>query len=232
MNFSKRVYDAELMDDFDCKGEVVDQTLHELEVINRLLGGDKVTLSGVEKLAERRPGLLHITDIGCGGGDMALKLIRRGRKRGYKWKVTGIDANPHIVAYARKHCQHEPYADFRTMDIFSYEFSTLSTDIVVATLFFHHFTEQQLIDIFTQLKSIARVGIVINDLHRHPLAYHSISVLTKLFSRSPMVRNDGPLSVRRAFRRKELESILKAAGITDYTLSWKWAFRWKLVIRC
>lgn len=218
------------MDDLSCQGEVVDQTLHELEVINRLLGGDRVTISGLSQLLKETPGAVHITDIGCGGGDMALKIIRFGRRLGRNWSVTGIDANLNIVAYAARHCKGEPNADFRTMDVFSYEFSKTSTDVIVATLFLHHFTDQQLVDLLAVMKKRARIGIVINDLHRHPLAYHSITLLTRLFSRSPMVKNDGPLSVRRAFKRKELQSILAKAGIVKYTLSWKWAFRWKLVI--
>ena len=55
--------------------------------------------------------------------------------------------------------------------------------------------------------------IIVNDLHRHQLAYLSIVVLTRLFSRSVMVRNDGPLSVRRAFRMDELAGIARRAGI-------------------
>jgi hypothetical protein len=101
---------------------------------------------------------------------------------------------------------------------------------VFATLFFHHFTTKQLIDIFTLLKEQAKLGIVINDLHRHWLAYYSIKFLTKLFSKSSMVKYDAPLSVLRGFRKKELIEILQKAGVENYSLKWKWAFRWQLVI--
>jgi hypothetical protein len=75
------------------------------------------------------------------------------------------------------------------------------------------------------------VGIVVNDLHRHWLAYHAIKILTRLFSKSAMVKYDAPLSVLRGFTRGELADILKKAGIVQYTLKWKWAFRWQIIIR-
>jgi hypothetical protein len=45
-----------------------------------------------------------------------------------------------------------------------------------------------------------------------------------------MVKYDAPLSVQRAFKRNELELILEKAGIMNYKLRWKWAFRWQLII--
>jgi hypothetical protein len=67
-------------------------------------------------------------------------------------------------------------------------------------------------------------------LHRHPVAYYSIKALTNLFSGSYLVKNDAPLSVLRAFRKKELQNLLLAAGIKNYSLRWKWAFRWQLIL--
>jgi hypothetical protein len=46
-----------------------------------------------------------------------------------------------------------------------------------------------------------------------------------------MVKYDAPLSVLRAFRKKELIGILQAAGITRYTLRWMWAFRWQIIVQ-
>jgi len=74
-------------------------------------------------------------------------------------------------------------------------------------------------------------GIFINDLHRHSLAYHSIHFLTKIFSDSYLVKNDAPLSVLRGFTKKDWELILQKAGFNSYSLKWKWAFRWLLIIK-
>jgi 2-polyprenyl-3-methyl-5-hydroxy-6-metoxy-1,4-benzoquinol methylase len=226
--FSQRSAGIEIMDDLNCEGEVVHQTLRELEFINRTLGGNAVTVDGVKKLvSESKETSIRVLDLGCGGGDM-LKLLRR-RIRG-KNTYIGIDANPHIVEYARLH-NSDPDISFETANIFSDEFKQKTCDVAIATLFFHHFSDEQLVLIFSQLKKQARLGIVINDLHRHPLAYYSIKLLTKLFSNSSMVKFDAPLSVLRGFSRKELQFILLLAGIDNYTLRWKWAFRWQIVIK-
>jgi 2-polyprenyl-3-methyl-5-hydroxy-6-metoxy-1,4-benzoquinol methylase len=226
-----RSAEVEIMDDLDCHGEVVDQTLRELEVINRLLGGDYVTIDGIDKLIGGSIAEFKIGDCGCGGGDLAMKIVKWGRKKGLRLKVEGIDANPHIVDFARKNCSILPEITFEVLDVFSPEFQRKKYDILTATLFVHHFDNDQLVKLFSSMKAQARVGVVINDIHRHQFSYHSIKWLTKFFSRSAMVRFDAPLSVRRAFKKEELVTILERAGITDYTLAWKWAFRWQLIIR-
>lgn len=230
-DFSQRSETAEIMDNLNCSGPIVDQTLAELEFINTWLGGNAVTLSGLNKVLKNCASpSLKIADLGCGGGDMLMLIKDRLAEKGRKATLTGIDANPNIVAYAKKNTASHDNINFKTLDVLSDEFRPESFDIVFATLFFHHFTRDQLIGLFTHLNSTTRCGIVINDLHRHPLAYYSIKFLTTTFSKSPMVVNDAPLSVHRGFTRTELEEILNAAGITSYSLKWKWAFRWQLII--
>jgi 2-polyprenyl-3-methyl-5-hydroxy-6-metoxy-1,4-benzoquinol methylase len=232
-DFSKRSDDVEIMDDLACAGEVVHQTLREIENINRLLGGNYVTVDGVKKVLRnaKEKRVLNVTDLGCGGGDL-LKLIRKwALKHGVKLTYTGVDANPNIVAYAQTHTSGEPPIEFKTVDILSEEFRQQNFDIVIGTLFFHHFSSDQLASFFRQLKNQTSTGIVINDLHRHWFAYYAIKWLTQLFSRSSMVKYDAPLSVMRAFQKKELQEIMRRAGIEHYTLRWMWAFRWQVVIR-
>jgi 2-polyprenyl-3-methyl-5-hydroxy-6-metoxy-1,4-benzoquinol methylase len=231
--FDHRSQQEELMDDLNSSGEVIEQTLRELDTINKWLGGDHVTLNGLEKLIEGMPEKdeIHILDIGCGGGDLLMKICRWARKRSINLRLTGIDANPNIIAYARNHTRDYPEISYQALNIFSEEFQKISCDIVTATLFTHHFTDEQLISLFKQLKHQAASGMVINDLHRHWFAYHSIKVLTSLFSQSEMVRNDAALSVLRSFHKEELNSILQDCGISDYSLEWFWAFRWQLLAR-
>jgi len=230
-DFSKRSEAVEIMDDLTCSGEVVNQTLRELEFINKWLGGNAVTLNGLNKILPTcNSSSLKITDLGCGGGDMLMLINRQLKKRNINSSLTGIDANPNIVAYAERNAASHPNIRFKVMDVFSNEFRQEISDLVFATLFFHHFTRRQLIELFSHLRTSARCGIIVNDLHRHPIAYYSIKFLTRIFSKSSMVRYDAPLSVHRGFKRAELEDILKASGITSYSLTWKWAFRWQLVI--
>lgn len=230
--FTYRSNEAELMDDLESSGDVIDQTLRELETINTWLGGNHVTISGLDKLlkkAENIPDELTIVDLGCGGGDMLKLIADWARKRRQKMKLIGVDANPNIVAFAESNTRQYPEITYMSINIFSEEFKALKFDIATSTLFTHHFTDTQLIELFTQLKAQASMGMVINDLHRHWFAYHSIKVLTAAFSKSVMVRNDAAVSVLRSFHRQEIEHILAKSGVSRYTLQWMWAFRWQIV---
>lgn len=238
-DFSIRSSQFEIMDDLQCGGAVIDQTLVELEFINKWLGGNAVTQNGLNfilskhKIIKSNKASLAVADLGCGGGDMLKLLASTFRQKKINAELTGIDANPNIILFAKKNAQAFSEIRYQTLDILSDEFKQQQRyDIIFATLFFHHFSSSQLVEIFSQLKKQATLGIVINDLHRHWLAYSSIKFLTKVFSRSSMVQHDAPLSVLRGFKKRELEEILSQAGIKNYSLRWKWAFRWQLIISC
>jgi 2-polyprenyl-3-methyl-5-hydroxy-6-metoxy-1,4-benzoquinol methylase len=231
--FSWRSEEPEIMDDLTCAGEAVNQTLREIDTINRWLGGNSITLEGVERLLLKRGNALEkltVADIGCGSGEI-LKLISLVLKqKKIPMVLTGFDANPNIIAYAEQHSKEFREITFVTENILQQTFRDKKFDIITATLFLHHFTTHQLIELLKALKHQSRLGLVINDLHRHPLAYYAIKFLTTLFSKSAMVKYDAPLSVLRGFTRKEWKEILCRAGINHYSLTWKWAFRWQLII--
>jgi len=232
INFSNRSSTIEIMDDLACDGEVVFQTLRELDVINQWLGGNAVTIEALKNSWKILPKekIITIVDLGCGSGEMLRIISKLAERENRKVKLIGFDANPHIVDYARNHSKGFSNISFDTTNVFSKDFEGQKFDFVLATLFMHHFNENELIDLFTTLKNQTRSAIIINDIHRHPLAYYSIKLLTQLFSRSAMVRFDAPLSVLRAFKKHELSEVMKKISMNDYQLKWKWAFRWQLII--
>jgi len=233
IRFDQRLDEKEIMDDLDFEGTAMDQALKELEVINKWLGGNQLTLHGIDRLTKSLPvdRRLKIVDLGCGGGDMLKLIATKARKRKQKWELVGIDANPYIIDYAKSNTKDHPEIHYQAWNIFSEQFRQQQYDIILCTLFTHHFTDEELVQLLSQMKSQARLGLVINDLHRHWLAYYSIKFLTRFFSKSYMVKNDGPVSVLRGFSRHNWRSILAKAGIKEYSLNWRWAFRWELVIR-
>jgi len=231
ISFKHRNQEKEMMDDFDCQGQVVEKTLGELKTINRLLGGNRVTIKGLKKLVKPTgPNHLRIGDLGCGGGDMLKLIAAWAEKKGINVELIGFDANPHILEYARKNCREFPQISFSQEDVLADSFKDQKLDILICTLFLHHFEDNEVVRFIKNIKDQVRIGIVINDLHRHWFAYYAILFLTFLFSRSKMVKHDGPLSVLKAFARIDLERILKESGIASFKLYWRWAFRWELVI--
>jgi len=232
IDFSKRSGDAEIMDDLEYAGEMMDRTLGELEVINRWLGGNNVTIDGISKLLKgsKRDRTVHVADLGCGRGDMLVMIDRWAKKQKLDVNLIGIDANQYVIDAARKRLNGFPHIQLHAINILSPAFQGKKFDIVIGTLFYHHFSDEQLISFFSRLKNQANIGFLINDIHRHSLAYYSIKLLTGLFSRSSMVKYDAPLSVLRAFSREELSNILYSAGIKNFAINWKWAFRWQVIV--
>jgi ubiquinone/menaquinone biosynthesis C-methylase UbiE len=230
--FSQRSEEKELMDDLECSGEMLTHTLNELKTINRWLGGNHVTTDGIRTFFDSHPQEEYtVADIGCGGGDIIRVMHDWASKQSSLVKFVGIDANPNIINLAKSRLKDLKNVTLSVQNVFSERFSEEKVDIGTCTLFTHHFTDSELVDLITALKVKSRIGLVINDLHRHPFAYYSIKYLTAIFSKSPMVQNDAPVSVLRAFSRNDWERILKAAGINEFELTWHWAFRWQVLIK-
>lgn len=229
--FAQRSTEKELMDDLNCSGEELNQTLRELKTINRWLGGNYVTTSGLAKIFKSYPQDSYtVADIGCGGGDMIRVMHNWAESQKKEVKFTGIDANRNIIDLAAVRLADLPKVTWKVQNVFEPEFSEEKVDISTCTLFTHHFTDSELVGLLKSLQAKSHLGIVINDLHRHWFAYSSIKLLTRLFSKSEMVRHDASLSVLRSFSRSDWERILAQAGIADFTISWNWAFRWQVNI--
>lgn len=228
MNLLHRSYEKELLDRDDIPFDAIEKNMQELDTINSWLGGHAITVNGLQQLLKGKQ-QISIAEIGCGGGDNLLALCRYCRSRQIGVKFTGIDINAHCISIARRRLPG-PDASFILADYRNVVFGNDKPDIIFSSLFCHHFTDDQLVSMLQWMQSNSNCGFFINDLQRHPFAYHSIRLLTKWFSRSWLVKNDAPLSVLRGFTRAEWEGILQQAGIKNYSIRWKWAFRWLLVI--
>lgn len=219
------------MDDLDCSGEVVTQTLKELDYINRKLGGNYISIKSLARLIPKNyKKQVSIMDLGCGGGDILREMADWGRKNNIALRLIGIDANPTIVDYAKQNCSDYPEIGFEVLNIWSDEFAKRKYDIYHSSLFTHHFTEKELVKLFDICYRNCSMGIIDNDLQRHWFAYYSIKWLTGFFSNSAMVQNDAAVSVKRGFHKSELSTILAKADIPSYSIDWRWAFRWQVVV--
>lgn len=216
------------MDNFALPPQEIDPVLRELEVINKLLGGFSVFYNAFSQIKLSNGD--SISDWGCGGGDSLKVLHKYFSKRQLKLNFIGIDATPAAIAFANRAHEAIGNIQFRKADVLEEEFKAGEFDVVISSLFTHHFDNDEWVNLIERMIFSAKKAVVINDLHRHWLAYHSIGVLTRLFSKSPMVQHDSKLSVLRSFRKKELEALLQRANVKNYRIKWMWAFRWQVII--
>lgn len=230
VNTKYRSEQEEIMDDLDYKGPMLHDALDKLAKINQWLGGNKVTLNGLKKVlknhSKKEP--ITIVDLGCGGGDILREVSKYGKQKGYELNLIGIDANPNTVNYARQLSQSYDNITFETMDIFSEPFRALEYDVVLTTLFLHHFKEKELVSFLKPVIEKAKLGIVVNDLHRHTLAYYLFKLLCTTI-RNKTIIEDGLTSVLRGFKRNELEDISEKINVA-YQIQWKWAFRFQWIL--
>ena len=235
MNFlvdtSNRSSKTEIMDDFTLEGVLLRDTLDKLEIINRLLGGNSVTISGLKKILKNQSKnkTITIVDLGCGNGDILRDVAQFGRKNNYSFKLTGIDANLAAIDYAKELSKDYSELNFKKIDIFSEDFKKETYDIVLCTLFLHHFKNEELIPFLKTITEKATIGIVVNDLHRHRLAYYLFKFIG-FFIKNEMVREDGLTSILRAFKKKDLENIAKELNV-HFSIQWKWAFRYLWILK-
>lgn len=227
-----RTQDPEIMDDFSLEGEELRDALDKIAGINRLLGGNKVTLGGIVQLLKKADKSLIITiaDIGCGNGDMLRMLADYAKKHDLEFRLIGIDANAFTINYAKTLSQHYSNIEYRCIDIFNSEFTDIKYDIVLCTLTLHHFTDHQIIRVLTIFNTNATLGTVVNDLHRSKLAYRLFQLICAVFSLNTMSKEDGLVSILRGFKKQELEVFSKQLNLKHYSIHWKWAFRYRWII--
>lgn len=226
--FKLRSDKKELLDAPDIPAEHLEQNLRELHRINSWLGGYSTSISGLKKVLDpKRPSL--VVDIGSGGGDTALYLHEWGRRRNFSLQIKGIDINPGCISYSEGRSATLPGVQFICDDYRNLHYHVAEADVLHASLFCHHLTNEEIIELLRFAKQ-SGIPLVINDLQRHPFAYYAIRILTKFFSRSHMVKNDAPLSVLRGFRKTEWVALLKSAGITRFTIRSRPMFRHEIVV--
>jgi 2-polyprenyl-3-methyl-5-hydroxy-6-metoxy-1,4-benzoquinol methylase len=232
VNTMHRSNDPEIMDDFAMEGEELKEALDKIAKINRLLGGNKVTLQGVKNLLQQKDKLQTITivDLGCGNGDMLRMLADYGKKQDLNVKLIGIDANSYTISHAERLSIDYHNISFCCQDVFDKSFEELDCDIILCTLFLHHFKEEEILKLLSQFYDMAKLGLVINDLQRNKLAYRLFQLVCFVFRLSTMTKLDGLISILRGFKKKEIIDFAAKINFRNYSLKWKWAFRYQWII--
>ncbi|MDB5231397.1 MAG: 3-demethylubiquinone-9 3-O-methyltransferase [Chitinophagaceae bacterium] len=226
MNLSVRSYQPELLDNDQIPFDDIKQNMHELNIINTQMGGHSISITGLKAFIDSSN--ISVCEIGCGGGDNLMVLKHWCDKKKVHLTSTGIDIKKECINVAES--RKIKNANWIVSDNRNVQFEK-KTEVIFSSLFCHHFTDDELVLQLKWMKDNSIKGFFINDLHRHPLAYFLIKIITSLFSSSYLVKNDAPLSVARGFKKKEWVHLLDKAGIRNYTIQWKWAFRYLIIFR-
>jgi 2-polyprenyl-3-methyl-5-hydroxy-6-metoxy-1,4-benzoquinol methylase len=180
---------------------------------NDWFGGVSTILRPLETWSRRwHPGEpVHVLDVGTGGADIPMALVRWARKKGISLRVTALELVPEIAAFAKEATRSYPEITVLDQNLWDLP-KELTFDYLTASLFLHHIPISLRVETLSALDRRARQGLVVSDLHRTPMSYWGVAISSWIWGDS-VVRHDGPLSVRRSFRVVELATLAQQAGV-------------------
>jgi len=231
VDLARRSGERELLDVEQADPDAIEACLRDLEWINRWTGAYRVTLRWLDQLcrATRPARPLTVVDVGCGRGDMLRRIWAWARERGVELRLIGVDLNPHATAAAAAATPDEAPIRYVTTDVFAMP-RDQACDVVLSALFAHHLDDARLVRFLRWMEERARLGWLINDLHRHPLPYIVARRGAPLLRMHAWVRHDAPLSVARSFDRRDWSRLLAAADLAPpaTTIRWRLPFRFAI----
>jgi ubiquinone/menaquinone biosynthesis C-methylase UbiE len=195
--------------------------LRDLRRVNRLLGGVRLSRLAIDLLLRAAPTHLDLSptsiiDVGTGAADIPVALLADARRRGRRLEVIAVDARPEVVETARAirpSLSRVPGLALGVSDGRSLPHPDRSIDIAHASLLLHHLEPDEAVAVLVEMARVARVGVVVNDLNRGRLHWLGAWLIAHLLTANRYTRRDGPLSVRRAYTRREMRGLLAEAGL-------------------
>jgi SAM-dependent methyltransferase len=214
--FEKRSYDLEIIDTDDYTPAEYEQFLREIRFINRWLGDVtalKQTL--LDEIAGEKKQEFSVLDVGAGSGELLRVIAKFARKTNCKAALYGLELNARSCAASLEESKNLPEIKAIRGNALNLPFADRAFDYVYCSLFTHHFTDEKVLEILSEMRRVARRKIFVIDLHRHKNAYLGYKLFRSLFLRGRLAKNDGLLSILRSFVPEELEDFGIRAGLKN-----------------
>lgn len=232
IDFSERSKLDELMDTEPVGFEEFRACLFDLARVNRLTFAYRPTLAFLDRLVTMgrplgRP--IEVIDVGSGYGDMLRQIDAWALRRNVAVALTGVDLNPWSRRAAAEATPAGRKITWVTADAFSYD-PPGGIDVIMSSLFTHHLPDLQVARFLGLMEAKTRLGWFVNDLHRHPLPYHSFRYFAKVARFHRFVQHDGPVSIARAFATSDWRRLVAEAGIDTAAVEIRWRIPFRLTV--
>jgi ubiquinone/menaquinone biosynthesis C-methylase UbiE len=227
-----RAAGAERMDEPGQDPAELGRSLADLRGVNRWLGGYRVVLHHLARLAARHPRPAYrVLDVATGSADIPLRVAAWARGKGMRMEIVATDLHPTTLEWARRHAAGDADVRVEAADALELPYEDGAFDFALCSTALHHFDERgQLLRVLGEMDRVTRIGGIVNDLRRSRPALLGANLLAATFWRThPVTRHDGPLSVRRAFTPAELDDLARAAGLRGARVHTHVPFRVALV---
>ncbi len=183
------------------------RNLREMAMLNRLPGGIGSSVRAVERLLGEQTEAT-VLDVGTGSGDFAKRLRRRRHV-----EVIASDLRPEVLEIAARNLAGTNHVTLLNADARDIPLADGEVDVAHASLLMHHFDPDDAVRAFAEMRRVARLGVVINDLRRGLLPFAMTAAAVLALSRGAYTRHDGVLSARRAYTLAELDTLAARAGL-------------------
>ena len=225
--FPPRNLRDELLDLDEAPYEEVRDSLNDVATVNRYLSGYRVLLYHAEKFLKEhqldRP--FTVLDAATGSADQPVALVRLARRLGVPIQITAIDINSKMLKMAKDEICEYPEIRLVQCDLLALPFKDEGFDLAVNNLSLHHFTWDNAVAILKSIYKSARLGFLVNDLHRSRIAHAVIFLLTRIFTRNRLTRYDAPVSVMNAFTPSEFRELAIQAKIYPFEIHRHFPYR-------
>jgi len=229
----KRIYVEEMLDAGVGTDDDVSENLADLRFINRRLGGAGVVLTALDnELSSGAPASLSLLDIGTGSADIPNAVSKRWRSKGIATQIAALDLSSRNLRIARSRLGIEPGIELVQANAMHLPFAPKSFDFVTASLFLHHFTEDEIKRLLEGFVRVARRSVIVNDLARSFVPYYFFRAFGWLFTKSFLTRNDGAISVLRGFTAAELRDLGAQASLGRFVVSSVFPYRLLMIVDC
>jgi len=227
--FQQRSTKPERIDTGDYTPEEYATFLREISFINRYLGDARALRKSLLQDVERKElREFSVLDVACGSGELLRQTASFARKTNRKAHLTGIDLNGlSFVETSKKDGVVYTEISYVRGDAFHLPFADGTFDYAISSLFFHHLTDSQIPVVLNEMSRVSRRGAFIIDLHRHRAAYALYRLFCTAFRISPLVTQDGSLSILRGFRPVEIDRITSRTDLATRRVA-----PFRLAVRC
>ena len=224
--FGQRSHEPEHIDKGDYTPEEYEGCLAELRRVNRWLGDVSALKRSVLPDIERGgAGEFTLLDVGAGTGELLREVALAARRRGVRARLVGLELNERAaVGLLEESREFKEVASVRG-DALRLPFADGAFDYVMCSLFTHHFRDDACVRVLREMARVARRRVYCIDLHRHPVAYYFYTTVGRLILHTRLVREDGALSILRAFRPAELHRLGEQAGLKEVKVERRFPYR-------
>jgi 2-polyprenyl-3-methyl-5-hydroxy-6-metoxy-1,4-benzoquinol methylase len=215
---------AEQMDDPALDPVEHRRALAGLARLNWFGGSARVLWPSIRRLGVELGRPVRVLDVATGGGDVPCELCRRGFLLDVPLEMHGCDVSPLAIQTAAANC---PDGRFFVHDALRDPLPT-GFDVVTCSLFLHHLGEEDAVALIANMGHASRRLVLVNDLARSRFNFFGVWLACRLLTRSPVVRFDGPASVRSAFTPAEALALAERAGLHGATVRTRFPCRFLL----